>query len=285
MQGYTQPARTEIVALRPAPIQASYLYTGTMGADFIDYLFVDRFVLPPERAGDYSEKPVWLPGCFQVNTRACEVDGTPARGELGLPDDAFVFCSFNQTYKILPDVFRTWMRLLAALPESVLWLFESNPQAARNLRKEAQDHGVSADRLVFAPRMPLARHLARLRAADLFLDTLPFNAHSTATGALRVGLPVVTCAGDTITSRLAGSILSTLGLPELVTRSMEEYEALALRLARQPAELAALREKLSRNRLSSPLFDTPAFTRHLEAAYHQMWNNYLAGNAPRAIEL
>lgn len=285
MQGYTQPARTEILAMRPAPIQVSYLYTGTMGADFIDYLVADRFVAPPDRAGDFSEKLVSLPGCFQVNTRTREVEGTPSRGELGLPDGAFVFCSFNQAYKILPVVFQSWMRLLLAVPDSVLWLFESNPGAARNLRREALDRGVNADRLVFAPRLPLARHLGRLRAADLFLDTLPFNAHSTASGALWVGLPVVTCVGDTIASRLGGSILTTLGVPELVTKSMDEYEALALRLARQPAELAALREKLLRNRLSSPLFDTPGYARHLEAAYQQMWSNYLAGNAPRAIEI
>ena len=285
LQGHTQHARTEIVALRPAPIQVSYLYTGTMGADFIDYLIADRFVAPPDRAGDFSEKLVWLPGCFQVNTSTRAVEATPARGELGLPEGAFVFCSFNQAYKILPIVFQAWMRLLAALPEGVLWLFESNPQATLNLRREAQKRGVDADRLVFAPRMPLARHLGRLRAADLFLDTLPYNAHSTASGALWIGLPVVTCVGDTIAARLGGSILTALGVPELVTRSMDEYETLALRLARNRGELVALREKLSRNRLSSPLFDTPGYVRHLEAAYLQMWSNYLAGNAPAAIEI
>lgn len=287
LKGYTQHARTEIVALRPAPIQVSYLgYSGTMGAEFIDYLIGDRYVTPPESAEHFAEKLVWLPDSFQVNDRTRAVAQTPPRNELGLPERSFVYCCFNQTYKIAPRVFAVWMRLLEGVRESVLWLPETNPWAVQNLRREAQRHGIDPERLVFAPKLPhLERHLGRLRAADLFLDTMPYNAHSTASDALWVGLPVLTCEGNTFASRVAGSLLSAVGLQELIARSTEEYEALALRLARMPQELAAVREKLSGIRSSAPLFDTPRFVRNLEAAYVRMWDTYLAGNEPRAIEL
>jgi predicted O-linked N-acetylglucosamine transferase (SPINDLY family) len=226
-----------------------------------------------------------MPGSYQVNDRKREVADTPPRRALGLPDGAIVFCCLNQTLKILPDVYAAWMRLLGAVPGSVAWLVDTGPQATANLRREAQRHGIGPERLVFAPRVPIAQHLGRLRAADLFLDTYPYNAHSTASDSLWVGLPVLTRAGDTFASRAAGSQLTAIGVPELITHSIEEYEALALRLARQPAELAALREKLARNRLTSTLFDTPAYTKHLEAAFRQMWDRFVAGDAPRAIEL
>jgi predicted O-linked N-acetylglucosamine transferase (SPINDLY family) len=286
LKGYTQHARTEIVALRPAPIQVSYLgYPGTMGADFIDYLIADRFIAPPGHAKHFSEKLVRLPGSYQVNDRRRAVADTPPRRDLELRDGSFVFCCFNQPYKILPRTFAVWARLLQSVPGSVLWLLETNRWATRNLRREAERCGIAPERLVFAPKLPLDRHLARLRAADLFLDTFPYNAHTTASDALWVGVPVVTCSGDTFASRVAGSLLTAVGMPELIAGSLEEYEALALRLARNPAELAELREALSRNRASTPLFDTPAFARHLEAAYRQMWDNYRAGNPPSAIEL
>ena len=286
LTGYTTNARTEILALRPAPLQVNFLgYPGTLGADFVDYLIADRFVAPPEHAGHFSEKLVRLPGSYQANDRKRSVADTPPRHDLGLPERAFVFCCLNQTYKILPGVFRAWMRLLEAVPSSVLWLHQSNPWAAQNLLRTAAQHGLGPERLIFAPRLPHDQHRARLRAADLFLDTFPYNAHTTTSDALWVGLPVLTCAGDTFASRVAGSLLTAAGMPELITRSLDEYEALALRLARQPDELRALREKLSRNRATAPLFDTPAFARHLEAAYHRMWSNYLAGNPPRAIEI
>jgi predicted O-linked N-acetylglucosamine transferase (SPINDLY family) len=286
LKGYTLRARTGIMALRPAPVQVSYLgYPGTMGAQFIDYLVADRFVVPPALADCYSEKLVLMPDSYQVNDRERAMADTPTRRELGLPEDAFVFCCFNQAYKILPEVFSSWMRLLQAAPQSVLWLLDSNEWATQNLQREARDQGVETGRLIFAPILSLDRHLARLRAADLFLDTFPCNAHTTASDALWAGLPVLTCAGETFASRVAGSLLTAAGLPELITRSMAEYEALALRLAGNPGELTTLREKLSRNRSAAPLFDTPRFTRHLEAAYQRMWENSVVHGEPRAIAL
>jgi predicted O-linked N-acetylglucosamine transferase (SPINDLY family) len=286
LTGYTMYNRPQILALRPAPIQVNFLgYPGTLGADFVDYLVTNRFVTPPGRAADYSEALVYMPGSYQVNDRKREVADTPPRRELGLPDGAVVFCCLSQNLKILPDVYAAWMRLLNAVPGSVVWLVDTSPQAVANLRREAQKHGIGPERLVFAPRVPIAQHLGRLRAADLFLDTFPYNAHSTTSDSLWVGLPVLTRAGETFASRAAGSQLAAIEVPELITCSLEEYEALALRLARRPAELAALREKLSRNRLTSPLFDTPGYTRHLETAFRQMWDRFLAGEAPRAIEV
>ena len=226
-----------------------------------------------------------MPGSYQVNDRKRSVTAALPRSSLGLPEKSFVFCCFNQTTRILPPVFLKWMRLLNSVPDSVLWLAESNPWATQNLRREALKKGIAPDRLVFAPKCPVEEFLARLQVADLFLDTMPYNAHTTASDALWVGLPVLTCAGDTFASRVAGSLLTAVGMPELITNSLEEYEAMALRLARNPGELAALREKLARHRTSAPLFDTPVFARHLETAYSRMWENYLAGNKPRAIQL
>ena len=286
LKGYTQHARTEIVALRPAPVQVSFIgYPGAMGAGFIDYIVGDRFVTPRERAVDYREKLVLIPGSYQPNDRKRPVAPAASRSELGLREQSFVFCCFNQTYKILPGTFTIWMRLLDAVPSSVLWLLESNRWAAQNLRREARNRGVDPARLVFAPKLPLARHLGRMQAADLFLDTLPCNAHTTASDALWAGLPVLTLPGDTFASRVAGSLLNAVGLPEMIVGSVEEYEALALKLAREPQRLAALREKLARNKAAAPLFDTPAFVRHLEAAYARMWTSYVAGAEPSEIEL
>jgi len=285
LKGYTEHARTGIVALRPAPVQVNYIgYPGTMGAEFIDYLVTDRFVVPPGHAADYSEQLVLLPGSYQANDRKRVIAKTPPRGELGLPETGFVFCCFNQAYKILPDMFASWMRLLEAVPSSILWLFDSNAWASRNLRREASSRGIDPLRLVFAPPLPLDRHLGRMRAADLFLDTLPCNAHTTASDALWAGLPVLTLPGDTFASRVAGSLLTAVGIPELIAGSLAEYEALAVGLARDPARLAELRARLARDRDSSPLFDTPAFVRNLESAYEKMWQHFLSGAGPRAIE-
>jgi len=284
LKGYTGGDAIEILALRPSPIQVNFLgYPGTMGVDFIDYVVTDPFLTPPGSERHYSERLVVMPASYQVNDRKRPVAHTPPRLELGLADEAFVFCCFNSPYKILPEVFAIWMRLLAAVPHSVLWLLEGNPWAVRNLRREAQARGVAPERLVFAPLLPLARHLGRLRTADLFLDTFPVNAHTTASDALWVGVPLVTRAGDTFASRVAGSLLSAIGLPELITYSAAEYEALALRLAREPRELNALRQTLQRNRATAPLFDTPGFARSLEAAYDQMWENFRSGSEPRCI--
>ncbi len=286
LKGYTAHARTEILALRPAPIQVNYLgYPATMGADFIDYLVGDRIVTPPEHAADYTEKLVRVSGCYQVNDRKRAIGERPSRRELGLPDHRTVFFCFNQSYKILPDTFASWMRILAAAPDSVLWLLEWNPQAAGNLRREAARRGVDPARLIFAPLLPHRGHLARIGAADLLLDTLPYNAHTVASDALWCGLPVLTCPGDTFPSRVAASQLTSAGMPELIARSIAEYEAIAVRLAHNAAELAALRERLARNRTSCALFDTPAFVRDLEAAFVQMWETYAAGGPPAAIDL
>jgi predicted O-linked N-acetylglucosamine transferase (SPINDLY family) len=260
-------------------------YPGILGADFIDYYIADRFVIPPEHASDYTEKLVLVPGCYYVNDRRKPAPPTPPRTELGLPEHAFVFCSFNQSYKILPGMFAAWMRLLQAVPGSVLWLLEENRWAVENLRREARARGVEPARLHFAKKLPLEQHLARVGAADLFLDTLPYNAHTTATDALWRGVPVITCPGDTHASRVAGSLLRAVGLPELIASTMAEYEALAVSLGRNPDRLRALRERLTRNRASAPLFDTPAFVRGLEVAYTRMWELYVAGRQPQEIDL
>jgi predicted O-linked N-acetylglucosamine transferase (SPINDLY family) len=224
-------------------------------------------------------------GCYQVNDRKRAVGETPSRRELGLPEQAVVFFCFNQTYKILPETFASWMRVLVAAPNSVLWLLAWNPQAVRNLRQEAANRGVDPERLIFAPLLPHRQHLGRIAAADLLLDTLPYNAHTVASDALWAGVPVLTCPGETFPSRVAASQLTAAGMPELIARSMPEYEAIAARLARNPAELAALREKLASNKASCALFDTPAFARDLEAAFERMWQNYVAGRPPAGIDL
>jgi len=286
LTGHTENARLEIAALRPAPVQVHLIgYPGTLGADFIDYLIADRFVVPAEHAGDYHERLVRLPGSYLINDRQRPIAATPQRVELGLPEDGFVFCCFNHAYKIMPTVFSAWMRILRGTPGSVLWLFESNQWAMRNLRRMSAEHGVEPSRLIFAPTLPHAEHLGRLRAADIFLDTFPYNAHTTARDALWAGLPLLTCAGDTFASRVAGSLLTAVGLPELITTTLEEYEALGLGLARSPDRLLDLRGRLARNRETAPLFDTPTYVRNLESAYEAMWRNYISGSGPSAIEL
>jgi len=285
LKGYTQHARPQIAAYRPAPVQASYLgFPATMGAEFIDYVIVDGFVAPTSEQAAFAEKLVHLPGCYQINDRQRPIAvSAPSRKACGLPADGFVFCSFNNSYKITPDVFGCWMRLLAAVPGSALWLLEANELVARNLRREAERRRVDPDRLVFAPRVPLADHLARHRNADLFLDTLPCNAHTTASDALWAGLPVLTCVGATFAGRVCGSLLTAIGVPELITYSPAEYERTALALARGRSRLADLRERIARNRTSSALFDLPRTVRHLEAAYDHMWRRWCAGEPSSAF--
>ncbi len=243
LKGYTQHARPEILALRPAPIQVNYLgYPGTMGAEFMDYILVDDYIVPVDQQTCFTENLVHLPGCYQANDSRREISPhDPSRQECQLPADGFVFCSFNNSYKITPAMFGVWMRLLKAVPGSVLWLLEGNRFAADNLRKEAAARGVAAERLVFASRRPLPEHLARHRLADLFLDTFPVNAHTTASDALWAGVPLLTLAGQTFASRVAGSLLRAIGLPELIAASLEDYEAMALRLANDRQCLADLR--------------------------------------------
>jgi predicted O-linked N-acetylglucosamine transferase (SPINDLY family) len=287
LKGFTQDARTGIFANRPAPLQVNYLgYPGTMGASYIDYVIADRFVIPPDRHASFSEKVVYLPDSYQINDRNRRIlEPALSRAEAGLPEKGFVFCCFSDNYKITPDIFEIWMRLLRAVEGSVLWLLEGNPRAPINLRHEAQKRGISADRLVFAPRVSIDDHLARHYFADLFLDTYYCNAHTTASDALRAGLPLLTCAGKTFASRVAGSLLNAIGLPELITQSLEDYEVLALKLAREPELLASCKQKLARNRETSPLFDTKRFTRHIESAYATMWERHLRGEPPRSFSV
>ncbi len=283
LNGFTEGGRPEVFAWRPAPVQVNYLgYAGTLGHPTWDYLLADRFVIPESDRRHYAEQVVYLPHSFMVNDRGRRIsDPTPSRAAAGLPEHGFVFCCFNNSFKVTPHVFDVWMRLLAGTDNSVLWLSAANAGAVANLRREAERRGIAGDRLVFAPRLALNEdHLARLRLADLFVDTLYYNAHVTAADALWAGVPVLTCPGGTFASRVAGSLLHALGLPELVASSLGEYEALALTLARDPERLAALRRRLARNRDIYPLFDTDRFSRDIEAAYVTMWERAKRGEPP-----
>ena len=286
LKGYTYHARPAISAYRPAPVQVSYLgYPATMGADFIDYIIVDPFVVPASQQPFFSERLVHLPCSYQVNDRRREVARARTRKDWGLPTEGLVLCSFNNSYKISPVFFDIWMRLLRSVPGSVLWLLETNALVKDNLRSEAEKRGVDSGRLIFAPVVPSAEHLGRHQHADLFLDTLPCNAHTTASDALWAGLPVLTCSGGTFAGRVAGSLLMAIGMPELVTKSLEEYEQAALALARSPQRLIALRQKLQNNRDASALFDLPRLTGNIEAAYARMWQTWLAGQTPAAFSI
>jgi len=284
LKGFTQDARTNIFARRPAPIQVNYLgYPGTMGANYIDYIIADQTVIPGEDRKFYSEKIAVLPNSYQANDRNRVIsDKAFGRSDFGLPSQGFVFCCFNNNYKIVPRMFDCWIRILKQVDGSVLWLLDDNASAARNLRAEAVARGVSPDRLVFAERMPLPEHLARHKLADLFLDTLPCNAHTTASDALWAGLPVLTCLGATFAGRVAASLLNAIGLPELIT-TPEAYEQMAIDLARYPERLAVIKAKLAANRRTTPLFDTALFTGHIEAAYTAMYERHQAGLAPDHI--
>jgi predicted O-linked N-acetylglucosamine transferase (SPINDLY family) len=274
LTGLTASARPGILALRPAPVQVNYLgFAGTMGASFVDYIIADAIVIPEAQQAFYTEKVAYLPHCYLPHDSARRIaPKTPTRTQAGLPERGFVFASFNNSYKFSPLTFDIWMRLLKAVDGSVLWLSEANSAAVRNLRREAEARGVDSARLVFAPRLPAPEdHLARLGLTDLFLDTLPYNAHTTAMDALWAGLPVLTSMGDSFASRVAASLLCAAGLPELVAASLERYEEKALMLARDPDAMSALKAKLAAHRASCPLFDTERFTRNLERAYRSMW--------------
>lgn len=287
LMGYTENNRTAIFAHRPAPIQVNYLgFPGTMGADYIDYLIADEFVIPESARPHYAEQVAYLPECFQGNDERRVVSAfTPSRTEVGLPESGFVFCAFNNTCKLTPSFFAIAMRLLTKVPDSVLWLANDDIVVQRNLRAEAERQGVASRRLVFSPRIAYAEHLARLGLADLFLDTLPFNAGTTASDALWAGVPVLTCSGEAFAARMAGSLLQALGLPELITHSLEDYEALALKLTTTPIRRAAIRAKLAERRLTSPLFDTARFCRHLEAAYLGMWERHQSGRPAKTFKV
>jgi predicted O-linked N-acetylglucosamine transferase (SPINDLY family) len=284
LMGFTGACRSGILARRPAPLQVNYLgFPGTMGAPpYIDYIIADRIVVPDEHLPFFSEQVVHLPHTYLpgdggrgISTRK------PSRRENGLPEKGFVFCSFNNAYKFSPEMFDVWMRLLASVEGSVLWLPRNNPVAMHNLAREAVARGVSADRLVFAPQVPASdEYLARFALADLFLDTLPYNAHSTAADALWAGLPLLTCTGHSFAGRVGASLLAAVGLPELVTETLPAYEAMALSLASDPGRLAAIRARLFHNRANAPPFDTVRFTLALETAYSTMWQRHQQGLQP-----
>jgi predicted O-linked N-acetylglucosamine transferase (SPINDLY family) len=282
LTGYTRLARPQILVSRPAPIQVNFLgFLGTMGAEFIDYLIVDPFIAPPSQQSFYSEKLVHLAGGWWPAEIRWEIaEETRKRATYGLPEDAFVFCCFNTSYKITPPMFNVWMDLLRAIPHSVLWLGLAGSAVRDNLRREAAQRGISPDRLVFAPREPMAGYLARHRHADLFLDTIPYNAVGTAYHALLAGLPVLTCAGETFAGRTAGAMLLAAGLPELVTLSIQEYERLAIQLAREAGLLTDIRRRLAEARSSSALFDGGRAVRELETAFARMWETWLRGETP-----
>jgi predicted O-linked N-acetylglucosamine transferase (SPINDLY family) len=287
LNGHTQGARVGIFAHRPAPIQVNYLgFPGTMGAPFMDYVIADETVVPVGNERFYAEKIVRLPTCYQVNDAKRAISAaTPSRGAAGLPSQGFVFCCFNQSYKITAPVFDIWMRLLRRVDGSVLWLIRSNELAEKNLRAEAAARGIDPRRLVFAENQGLEDHLARHRLADLFLDTLPYNAHTTASDALWAGLPVLSCRGSTFAGRVASSLLRAAGLPDLITENLADYEALALALAQDAPRLAALRSRLAQNRSTSLLFDTDRQRRHIEAAYGTMWTRWRGGETPESFNV
>lgn len=287
LKGFTHEARPDIFLDRIAPLQVSFVgYPGTWGSACMDYLVADPVIVPPGAERFYAEKILRLPDSYQPNDRARQIAAhVPTRAELGLPDQGFVFCSFNNCYKILPPVFDIWMRLLKQVPGSVLWLLATNPAAVRNLKNEAAARGVAPERLIFAPAAQQAEHLARHARADLFLDTLPCTAHTTASDALWAGLPVLTCLGETFAGRVAGSLLTAAGLPDLVTRDPAEYESRALMLAMEPGQLQEIRDRLARNRLTCALFDTEKFCRHLEAGYLAMWERQRGGLPPAHIDV
>jgi protein O-GlcNAc transferase len=282
LMGYTQNARPAIFALRPAPIQVSYLgYLGPMGAEFMDYVIADKIALPFDQQSYYNKRIVHLPNCFLASdNRLKPAPFTPSRQDVGLPADGFVFCSFNNSYKLGRPIFELWMRLLRAVEGSVLWLLQTNPEMVVNLRREARRCGIDPGRIIFARHIALPEHLARQRLADLFLDTTPYNAGATAAFALWAGLPVLTVIGKTFVGRMAASMLHAVGLPELVTESLADYEALALKIAREPAFCAALKDKLAHNLETCPFFDTERFARNIEAAYRTMWQAYRKARPP-----
>lgn len=271
LNGYFGRGRTGVFAHRPAPVQVNYLgFPGTLGASYMDYILADAVVIPPGEEAFYTETVMRLPHSYQVNDNRRGLLPAPSRAALGLSEGAFVFCHFNYSYKILPAMFASWMRILAAAPDSVLWLLKTDDLFEKNLRAAAHAACVDADRLIFAPQLPVEQHVARLAAGDLFLDSLPYGAHTTGSDALWAGLPLLTCRGRAFAGRVGASLLTALGLPELIAEDREAYETMAVALARDPARLAALRGRLAANRSTTPLFDTAASTRAIEAAYETM---------------
>jgi len=284
LSGYTAKARTDIFAMSVAPIQLSYIgYLGTMGADYYDYLIADPIMIPEESQKYYVEKIAYLP-CFQVNdSKDLPPNLTMTRKDLGLPETGFVFCCFNNTYKITPSTFDGWARILKSVEGSVLILYANNELSKANLTKEIEQRGVAAERLIFGENLDRANYLARYRVADLFLDTHPYNAGTTASDALKMGLPMLTMKGKSYQARMGASILNAVNLPELITHSQEEYESLAIELASNPDKLKAIKEKLVSNLATAPLYNTKLFAKNIESAYTQMYERHHQGLEPDHI--
>ena len=286
LSGYTSDSRPDIFSYRPAPIQVNYLgYPGTTGTDYMDYIIADRFVIPESHQQFYSEKVLYLPDSYLPNDSGIRIsEHTPTRAECGLPEKGIIFCSFSHDYKISPPIFEVWIRLLHQVPDSILWLMSRNDVSQRNLRLAAEQRGIDPSRLIFAGRVPLVEdHLARYRLADVFLDTHPYNAHTTAADALMAGLPVVTYMGNAFPARVAGSLLQAIGLPELIASSLEEYEQIALQLVTEPSYLTDIKARVMANKAIQPLFDTESFCRNLESIYIAMWRQYQLGEARDAL--
>ena len=287
LNGYFGEHRMGVFARRPAPIQVNYLgFPGTLGAPYMDYIIADKTVIPEEDKQFFTEQVVWLPDTYQAtDSRRAIADAAPSRSSEGLPDDAFVFCNFNASYKLMPQLFTVWMNILRQTPNSVLWLLKADDRFVENIRREAAARDVAPERVVFAPTISPDLHLARLTLADLFIDTLPYNAHTTASDALWAGVPLVTCRGQAFAGRVAASLLDAIGLPQLITDNLPDYEALVLKLAHDPVLLAGIRQSLVRDRATRPLFDTGLFCRNLEAAYTRMWETWQHGECPAAFRV
>jgi protein O-GlcNAc transferase len=287
LNGYFGSHRMGVFAHKPAPVQVNFLgFPATLGAPYMDYILADRVVIPEEERCHYCEQVVYLPDCYQVNdSRRPITEDIPTRAGNGLPEKAVIFCNFNQSYKFTPAMFESWMRILKQVPDSVLWLLDDIAEFRNNLCRAAQRHDVAGTRLIFAPRVAVEKHLARLKLADLFLDSLPYNAHTTASDALWAGLPLLTCRGTAFPGRVAASLLGAAGLSDLVTETPADYERLAVALARDTSRLGAIRQKLRQNRLDCALFDTDRFRRHIEASYAMMWDIWLSGEKPHAFSV
>jgi len=286
LAGFTNNNRMAIFAMTVAPIQVNYLgYSGTMGAEYIDYIIADLTIIPEDKKKYYSENIVYMPNCFMVSDTKSKISKKVfTREDSGLPNEGFVFCCFNNHYKITPKVFTSWMRILTKIDGSVLWLSEANITIINNLKKQAERSGIDTNRLIFAPRLKFKEdHFNRIKLADLFIDTLPYNAHTTCSDALRMGVPVLTCIGKSFASRVAASLLNAVNLPELVATSREQYESIAIKLASDPEKLKLIKEKLASNLSTTPLYDSPLFTKNLESAYKTMYDSYQKGLKPDHI--
>lgn len=286
LTGYTAHSRTAVLGFRPAPVQVHFLgFAGTLGTPYVDYIIADKTIIPEQSVHFYDEQVVWMPDTYWVMDRQLKIGQIPSKKQAGLPEDKFIFCCFNASYKILPNIFQIWMNLLKVIPNSILWLSEANSLAVENLRREAGQY-IDLQRLVFAPRQQLLEdHLARLSLADLMLDTLPYNAHTTMSDALWVGVPAITCMGESFASRVGASLLKAVGLPELITTNLQDYEKLALELATHPTKLAFFKKRLKENQNTCVLFDTPRWVKNLETGYEMMWERFQQGLPPEPLEI